>query len=923
MRRPVLLKTIRNEGGVALSRSEEAQQLLNEAGPLADRERNAAIAQAAQIWTQTNDRLREEIRREADRLHPAYDPWNSPRWAGYRPQADTQVESGARLGITHAPGTELQLWLERLRLSPDESAALARFTGARVAESPLVAPFSAEESFTFIRTTTEQGFRTAIAAGQSVVWRLAGAVSPALLKFSLFDTMYIGSEFRSILALPASMRGNSVASTDDTVRALFAELQRHATEMNVSVLTNAHRDLWSYNAAHPALARAFRYVFGIGFPGEFSPQTINALQMLISGAAQAGVGGLIVGAPGVPLPHGVAWPSGRILQVSEQPQSSTGWVASFAGAPNLSIEVTLDAPPPTSFCEQIAQIVTDETTAHSTRTLVRPKRTTAPWTGNATDQLTATIGQYADQKPITLAIDGDKHVHMLMGGQIGSGKSVLLHNLITDLTWTYSPEELNLYLIDLKAGVEFQVYQDLPHARFIVNKANVGWGVAILEGIQEMIDRRAQRFKDEQSGISDYEAYRNHRPQEKLPRIVLVIDEFQVLLLDSELKAQAAAILVDLAKRSRSHGIHLVLATQTWTSNLPGLDEILAQTNTRIALRFNSPSDTAHVLGSGGRAIPPLVNQGEVAVTLDPLLPDSLKTGRVFALERFDAKQLAENLNTLAQNQHLPPKLNLRVSGEEPPQWPAYAPELLKHRDASDPLPLLLGRPLKLAPDLTATLSRDDAQSMLIAGQQTAVSARIVTSICRSAIEQKIEVRLFSWGALQPPDPWSELMALDQRAHSTPGWSWTRDADLADLRFGRLIEEMDARRAGQPPTPPPPVLIVIPAFEQWRAAFESPEYGEDALTSQHLLKLATNGPAVGMHLVLHCRSTAAFSGMFGYGNGNLLSHFGHRVVGSCSREESLELLDTNAASQLSDKTALYRVVSSRQTAPQLFEPYGA
>ncbi len=113
--------------------------------------------------------------------------------------------------------------------------------------------------------------------------------------------------------------------------------------------------------------------------------------------------------------------------------------------------------------------------------------------------------------------------HVLIAGRTGSGKSTLMHALITNLALNYSPDEIDLYLIDFKKGVEFKVYatQELPHASVVAIESEREFGISVLERLDAELRLRADRFRD--AGVQDLSGYRNLPGAPPLPRILLVV----------------------------------------------------------------------------------------------------------------------------------------------------------------------------------------------------------------------------------------------------------------------------------------------------------------------------------------------------------------------------------------------------------------
>ncbi|GAA8715866.1 hypothetical protein HpDR94a_02330 [Helicobacter pylori] len=183
---------------------------------------------------------------------------------------------------------------------------------------------------------------------------------------------------------------------------------------------------------------------------------------------------------------------------------------------------------------------------------------------------------------------GETQNHTLICGRSGSGKSNFLHVLIQNLAFYYAPNEAQLFLLDYKEGVvEFNAYTNpttLEHARLVSVASSVGFGVSFLSRLDKETKKRGELFK--QFNVKDLSAYRKHG---EMPRLIVVIDEFQVLFSDSATKEKerVEAYLNTILKKGRSYGVHLILATQT----MRGADinkSLMAQIANRIALPMDA-----------------------------------------------------------------------------------------------------------------------------------------------------------------------------------------------------------------------------------------------------------------------------------------------------------------------------------------------
>ena len=161
--------------------------------------------------------------------------------------------------------------------------------------------------------------------------------------------------------------------------------------------------------------------------------------------------------------------------------------------------------------------------------------------------------------------NGTSH-YAVVAGPTGSGKSSFLHTLITSAILTYGPDELELYLLDFKEGTEFKIYEDykIPHIKCIALDASQDFGKNILQELHNIMIERLELFKNAESVVTDIESYR--KLGHKMPRILLVADEFQTLFsreFNKTAANEAAVIYGELISKARVAGIHIVFATQT------------------------------------------------------------------------------------------------------------------------------------------------------------------------------------------------------------------------------------------------------------------------------------------------------------------------------------------------------------------------
>lgn len=209
---------------------------------------------------------------------------------------------------------------------------------------------------------------------------------------------------------------------------------------------------------------------------------------------------------------------------------------------------------------------------------------------NSPSKLTVALGKDIAGKPV--AADLAQMPHLLIAGATGSGKSVCINTIITSILYKASPDEVKLLLVDPKV-VELTTYNGIPHliAPVVTDPKKAAsalhWMVAEME-------RRYKLFAKE--GVREINRY-NEVSQEKLPKVLVIIDELADLMMVSPKEVEES--ICRLAQMARAAGIHLVVATQR-----PSVDVITglikANIPSRISFAVSSQVDSRTILDMAG-----------------------------------------------------------------------------------------------------------------------------------------------------------------------------------------------------------------------------------------------------------------------------------------------------------------------------------
>jgi hypothetical protein len=320
--------------------------------------------------------------------------------------------------------------------------------------------------------------------------------------------------------------------------------------------------------------------------------------------------------------------------------------ATFGSQPEakwLNARVELDKDPPPSLIDAVCRELAAHSTAASQVTLAdllpEPDEIAK---GDAADGLGTVVG-HDGETPLVLRFN-DLTPHWLLGGRSGAGKTAFLINVLYGLGARYSPAEMALYLLDFKEGVSFAEFVPtrrdrtwLPHARAVGVESDREYGLAVLRELDAEMTRRSVAYK--RAGVTRFADLRQVAAEEgerrPMPRILCVIDEFQVLLAGNDpIATEAVGLLESLARKGRSYGIHLILASQTVLGvealyakrdsifgqfpvriALPGGGDVLEPTNDAAA---GLPLGTAVVNTAGGLGGPRGATRGHERVVRFP-----------------------------------------------------------------------------------------------------------------------------------------------------------------------------------------------------------------------------------------------------------------------------------------------------------------
>lgn len=486
----------------------------------------------------------------------------------------------------------------------------------------------------------------------------------------------------------------------------------------------------------------------------------------------------------------------------------------------------------------------------------------------------------------------------------GSGKSVFLHSLIANAAINYSPRELQLYLLDF-SGVEFDVYarHKLPHARVIAPEAEREFGLSILKEVFEESKRRMTLCREH--GVTNIVELKQKEPELIVPRLLVIIDEFQGLfeIENDNISKEATTIIRAIIKEYRKFGINLILATQ----DLPGQNtvpyDLIAN---RIVFKSN-PKDFDKLIDWPRHNAPmPRLLAGTCVYNNESGAEAANYLTRSFFINA--SKELEDLLDEVSEFAKDHPEMTdgheLRTFRSE--ELPEFKDRILSdrhygiHQEAPREVGVYLGESIAIAPcHVYVPLTKDSNNNILIIGGVSNVAKGIAYHALLSEITVHAEgaCNVILMNFMMDDDPMQSMFQSDMFAAVSDYCTIKEAKSEEDVRdFLRFIKEnvIDARK-NAPSMRMTHFFINIFEFQRGRMFDGTGGRGDMQSECSWLLEyIMKNGPMVGVFTVLQVDNLANLNRLC-YGAQNM---FCHRITLQMSEQDSDKVVGNSAANKL-------------------------
>ncbi len=847
--------------------------------------------------------------------------WTDIEWQAWNPASDSMTALRFGEYIIDAQKLDTQLPTgDDLKLVQNEFAL------------PAVLSYPSCPSLLFEADGDGRG--AAVTSLQNVMLRLLTSLPAGKVRFTIIDPVGLGQNFSMFMHLTdydERLVTNRIWTESGHINQRLTDLTEHMENVIQKYLRNEFESIQQYNRHAGEVAEPFQILVIANFPANFTDEAARRLVSIASSGARCGVYTLISTDTKMKLPRNfdladleahaatLEWVDGRFRWRDEQMNS---------------LPLSLDEPPADDLFTEAVKTV-GKLAKDSSRVEVPFQTVVLPnehwWTCDSRGEIEVPLGRAGATKFQYMRLGKGTSQHVLMAGKTGSGKSTLLHALITNLAIYYSPHEIQFYLIDFKKGVEFKAYATckLPHARVIAIESEREFGMSVLERLDAELRRRGDLFRS--VGVQDIKGYRDANPDTVMPRVLLIIDEFQELFVTDDKISQDASLLLDrLVRQGRAFGIHVLLGSQTLAGAYSLARSTLGQMAVRVALQCSETD--AHLILSEDNTAARLLNRPGEAIYNDANgLFEGNHPFQVVWLPDHEREAYLTELNRMATQrgvETVPPIVFEGNVAADPSENPLLRKLIVGDLTAqAKAIPRAwLGASVAIKDPTSADFRRQGGTNLLVVGQQEETAMGMLANCM---------ISLTAVDAAQRSSHFPRFYLLDgSRPESPDAGFWKRftsdlaiDAQVVTPRetgeiLAPLSQEVN-RRVEENDFSSDPVYLVIYNLSRFRDLRKADEFSfsmddnEKETPDKCFSNILREGPAVGIHALVWSDSYNSTNRAI---DRQSMNDIELRVLFQMSASDSSNLMDSPLASRLGVHRAIF--YSQELGVSEKFRPYG-
>ncbi|MBB47463.1 MAG: cell division protein FtsK [Phycisphaerae bacterium] len=750
---------------------------------------------------------------------------------------------------------------------------------------------------------------------RALMTRLLATMPPSKLRFTILDPVGLGEAFAGFMHLvdhDEKLINDRIWTETRHIEQRLLDITEHMETVIQKYLRNEFDSIIDYNEAAGEVAEPLRFLIVSDFPANFTDVACKRLASIATSGPKCGVYLILMRDLKREMPESI-----DLEMLHAHAVHAIGRNGSWHLERNHleRFPLTCDAEPSEDLITDVARRV-GEASVKADKVEV-PFEMIAPkpdqyWTGSSQRNLAVNLGRSGATKLQQLILGVGTAQHALIAGKTGSGKSTLLHALITNLACWYSPDEVEFWLVDFKKGVEFKTYatHNLPHARAVAVESDREFGVSVLKGLDDELKRRGDLYRSH--GVQDLAGFRDLDNGQSMPRVLLIVDEFQELFVEDDKISQEASLLLDrLVRQGRAFGMHVVLGSQTLAGAYSLARSTMGQMGVRIALQC-SESDSQVILSDDNSAARLLSRPGEAIYNDQSGLIEGNSPFQVCWLDDTVRDECLDRVETLTRSHGIKPE-TIVFEGSKPARLQNNM--LLEQAIRSTPdekvlrTEAWLGDAIAIKDPTAATFRRQTGANLLVVGQQDEASVAVsyAAMLSLAAMHRKDDAQFTILDGTPADDPAHGMLAELANAlpHVTtlPGF---HDVESAMEDLGRTL----ARRTEGAITDAPAHYLIIHGLQRFRVLRRNENdfgFGSDDDTpptpDKILASILREGPMHGMHTIAWCDTVSSLQRAV---DRQGIGEFDQRALFQVSATDSSTLIDSPAGGRLGfNRSLLY------------------
>ena len=713
-------------------------------------QRTASFAETEKVFAGSDDALRQRLGKLVDTFHTQFPPQEfaneyarlyslEPSFEHY----DCYKEMPRNVHIS-----TLEYDISTLGLSDYTKAFLDRYYFFLYRDNKLCIPYCASFSpeFNYLFKFNGEGRQNVVKNACDLGMRLFMMLPPGKLNFTFIDPVTLGESFAIFTRLvdvddrTSEVINGKIWSAPADIEQKLKIMTDHISNVTQRCLQGKYDNIYEYNRVAEQNAEAYQVLMLMDFPAGLTDQSLKLLEQIVTSGPKCGVFTVIyrnesqykkISERSYPLITNIE----TSFQVFNFNDNCTQITCSGEKVKDKALLWSNLQLPSNNQMDQIIATLKKGIKNADKVVIGIDKVSNAETTETTKDGIRIPIGIHGanEVQYLTLGVGGSHHA--LIAGVAGSGKSSLLHTIILRALTQYSPDELSIYLVDFKRGVEFKIYADfeLPSFKVVAIESEREFGYNILLALEREQKIRADLFK--KSHVDKIEEYR--ALGKKMPRVLVIMDEFHELFSNAndEFAKKSATIMERIVRQGRAFGVHLILASQSY-SNITGIDRaVFDQMAVRIVLKC-SKADANLLLDNGSTEIDQISidDPGRAVYNSEAGNKEYNSHFRVAYIEPERHRGMLQEISDKTISYAKQPT-RILLSNIEDNKYSIFN-QFQNYEPNRCPVPgrLYIGEPLSVTNNMNMDLTRNDNSNLLMLGNDTekarSMFAFAILSLC-------------------------------------------------------------------------------------------------------------------------------------------------------------------------------------------------